>query len=997
MARLTVTAALASAALLGGGSTAAMAASAPPRWELTAVPSPTKLVPGSPRSEVDLLDVKATGGPYRITMEIEHGYHTTAAIPYDATATEVSEAIDSIAGVQGASVLVTEELGGPSTHLYEVIWGGSAEEHSLQSIFIEEVTGEARNLKGAEASVTITPEIPGVGEGQVVVTATDVGGTSDGSAIKLEDTLPAGLTAGEVQGLVPYGGGYEGAPMACTTGATVTCEYSKAVDSGSTLIMVILVKVAEGLPAKVSNEAVVQGGGAGAVELTTQLPVNEEPVSFGIAPGSVVAATSTPKAGAHANLTTAFAFTTSEPATVTATPKDVRFNLPVGFVGNTVGMPRCSMHLVATVVGSGCPADTMVGMATVILGEFGFYERLVTPVYNIAPAPGEPAAFGFNALIAPVRLDTSVLSNGDYGVQVEVHDINEGLPVVATSITMWGVPSEMQGAGHSKTLPPIIHEFGGPSGNTAVPLLTSPQQCTQPLDASLTSDSWLQPGVFVGSESVGLGSLEGCDQLLFSSSFTMVPDTLEAGAPAGYHFGLEVPQNEAAEGIATPNVRNVRLTLPEGTVINPSAAWGLKACSAAQFYGPNHPSEAPAEVANCPRESQVGQVWIKTPALEEALEGEVFLAEPECDPCSATDAEDGKMVKLYVQAISEGSGGIVIKLEGKTLVNAKTGQITTVFEDNPQLPFSALRLKLAGGPRAVLANPRTCGSAVSSIDVTPWSAPETPDSKSSYGFEIDQNCFGPQFHPTFKAGMPNIEAGADSGFTLAFGRGDDDQFLKQITMKMPPGLLGTLTGVELCKEAQAIAGTCGAASQIGSTGVLTGPGANPFLVEGGKVYLTEGYGGSQFGLSIVVPAVAGPYTLGGLDGEGREVDTGTVVVRSQLYVDPHTAQLTVISGDLPSVLDGIPLQLKAVNVRIDRPGFTFNPTSCEKMAITGTIASQEGMSANVSSPFQVTDCAALLFKPGFKASTKAKHTRKDGAYLQVDVSSGEGQANIARA
>ena len=90
------------------------------------------------------------------------------------------------------------------------------------------------------------------------------------------------------------------------------------------------------------------------------------------------------------------------------------------------------------------------------------------------------------------------------------------------------------------------------------------------------------------------------------------------------------------------------------------------------------------------------------------------------------------------------------------------------------------------------------------------------------------------------------------------------------------------------------------------------------------MFLTEGYKGAPFGLSIVVPAKAGPFTLTGTNG------AGSVVVRAAINIDPHTAALTITSDPLPTALDGIPLQLKVVNVTIDRPGFTFNPTSCAK-------------------------------------------------------------------
>ena len=83
------------------------------------------------------------------------------------------------------------------------------------------------------------------------------------------------------------------------------------------------------------------------------------------------------------------------------------------------------------------------------------------------------------------------------------------------------------------------------------------------------------------------------------------------------------------------------------------------------------------------------------------------------------------------------------------------------------------------------------------------------------------------------------------------------------------------------------------------------------------------------------------------------------MVRSAISVNPETSALTVTADPLPTELDGIPLQLRLVNVTIDRPEFTFNPTNCDKLAIGGTLTSTQAASANESSPFQVTNCAAL--------------------------------------
>jgi hypothetical protein len=152
----------------------------------------------------------------------------------------------------------------------------------------------------------------------------------------------------------------------------------------------------------------------------------------------------------------------------------------------------------------------------------------------------------------------------------------------------------------------------------------------------------------------------------------------------------------------------------------------------------------------------------------------------------------------------------------------------------------------------------------------------------------------------------------------------------------------------------------------------------------GNVFLTGPYRGAPFGLSIVTHAVAGPF------------DLGNVIVRAAVNVDPHTSQIVVTSDPLPTILQGIPLDLKTVNVTIDRPGFTFNPTNCSPLSVTGTIASTTGASAAVSSPFEAANCANLPFKPSFRVSTQARTSKANGASLDVKVSQKPGEANIQR-
>ncbi len=967
--------------LCGSEVTVATAAEAP-QWRLTAVATPTNLVADSPRDEVQSVDVEATGGSFTLSVPSINKAEGTSSLSYNATAGEIQTALNTIGGVK---VSVTGGPGGSAP--YEVTFEGGESANRPVGL----IHASTSLLTGSSHTVAVSENVRGERAPLVVLTATNVGGAStDGSTIMVGDLLPAGVALTAVSGYDVWasgrGSGGEGeVALNCEAPPALSCTYNGVVDPGDQLIVVGTLRALPLGPSGVNN-ASVSGGGASEASFAGPFGAAGTRAPFGPATDSVVAALSTMQAGAHPNLTSQFTLNSDEPNTSSADPKDIRFDLPPGLVGSTVGMARCSMSRVIELLvnPNGCPTDTIVGMATVTAIEPGqpFPSTFVAPVINIAPSPGEPAAFGFDAELLTVRLDTSVLSDGDYGVRVTSPDLPETADTFSVSITTWGVPALHNGPGNDRTFYTVFagaNTFGGENpGQTHVPLLTNPQQCTEPLVATMSADSWTEPGVF-HSEQVQMGTMTGCDQVPFDSSFSLLPDTLEAGAPAGYTFDLNVPQHNESAGLATSSLKNFKLELPEGIVVNPSAAQGLQSCSSTQFYGARHPSQEPASPAECPREAQVGEVEVETPDLEKPLKGQVFLGAPECDPCSPADAENGKMVHLFVQLVGEGESGVVVKLEGRADVNQQTGQITTLFNGTPQVPFNRLHFVLEGGPRAVLANPRICGPVKATGDLTPWTTPLGVDSTPFYEFEIKQNCFGPQFDPTFRAGLPNIQAGAYGPFTLAFGRSDQDQFLGGLELKTPPGLLGSLAHVPLCPEPQASEGACGPQSLIGHTQVLTGPGANPFLVTGGQVFLTEGYKGAPFGLSIVVPAVAGPYTLSGTTGHG------TVVVRAQIFIDPHTAALTVKSDPLPTMLDGIPLQLKVVNVTIDRPEFMFGPTNCSKLQVTGTLASSEGLSAPVASPFQVTNCASLQFKPKFTVSTSGKTSKANGASLNVKL------------
>jgi hypothetical protein len=241
--------------------------------------------------------------------------------------------------------------------------------------------------------------------------------------------------------------------------------------------------------------------------------------------------------------------------------------------------------------------------------------------------------------------------------------------------------------------------------------------------------------------------------------------------------------------------------------------------------------------------------------------------------------------------------------------------------------------------------------------------------------------------PGFTAGTVSPQAGAFSAFTLNLSRQDREQDLSGLQIHTPPGLLGMLSSVPLCGEPAASQGTCPEASKIGTTRVASGAGSHSFEI-GGSVYLTTGYKGAPFGLSIVTDAVAGPFNL------------GLVVVRARIDVDVETSALTVTSDPLPQIVFGVPLRLQRVTVDIDRPGFMFNPTSCKAQQITAAVSGTEQALAHVASPFTAADCRGLAFKPSFTVATSGRTSRVGGASLDAKLSYPASQpgeeANIVR-
>jgi len=849
--------------------------------------------------------------------------------------------------------------------------------------------------------------------------------TTAASPVMVTDELPEHVTATKVtaKGEAANGGSsrYE---MKCPEGPTtgsVTCTYEvgpghERMLAGSIVVVTILVSIEGSVLSPLKNSATVAGGGAASASVSETTPLDAAPVPFGLSffdvESTLEDGEADTQAGSHPyELTTSLAFNVSarespsiqngnEGSPLTDfSAKTIEVALPPGLIGNPNAVPRCSQQAFLEREKLNCPVDTEVG--TVKPAFFGTFRPAVYPVFNIEAPAGQPGELGFSVGgIGHIPLFFHVRSNDDYGLTAQLENIPETGPLQGAILTLWGVPAapshdlEREGTrgegsqNDGEPCSPTVEVKAGveiakgcPSGLAAAPFLTLPASCPTELPVLIRSDSWQSPQSpnplggelpepFAGEQL--LPATTGCEQLSFAPSLALSPETTHAGAPSGYTLELHVPQNADPTALATPDLRDAVVTLPAGVVISPSVANGLQSCSPEQF---GLHSLAPA---SCPPASQIGTVKIATPWLAEPLEGDVFVGEPECKPCTPADAQEGRLLRVLVQA--QGSG-VTVKLESAASIDQSTGQLTVRFVQAPQMPFEQLKLTLDGGENAALANPSTCGASLAATSqLTPYSSEQAAEPWSA-PFSVS-GCAPPQFEPSFVAGTTNNQAGASSPLTVTLSRTDRDEDLQAATVRLPPGLLGMVSKVALCGEAQARAGTCAAQSEIGGATVVAGPGANPVSVTG-RLYLTGPYEGAPFGLSIVVPAVVGPFEL------------GTIVLGARIVVNPSTAALTIASDPLPQTLDGIPLQIKTVNLDVDREGFALNPSDCRPLAIEGTLTSIAGATATVSSRFQAANCATLAFKPHLSALAHAQASKADGAYLHVRLTTPPGGANVA--
>jgi len=731
-----------------------------------------------------------------------------------------------------------------------------------------------------------------------------------------------------------------------------------------------------------------------------------DPSKYGIE--EVSAALSSTQAGAHSDFTTTIELKT-DPAGPTqaglnppyARTRNLSVTLPPGLLGNPDNFPKCTLGQLED---RKCPFDSQIGITEVSVY---LLSTLTEPVYLMEPpAKGDVVArIGFQAGVYPTVLNVRVRPEIGYGIEAKLEGANASAQLVRAVTTLWGVPSSP--IHDEERLTPDEAEVGGgppggrESGLEPLPFITNPTRCGVKREISVSSDSYQTPGVY-STKTATLPAITGCGKLTFAPTFSLTPGADTADSPSGMDAKLFLSQEGLRDPdiLATPHLKKATVVLPEGMTMNPAAASGLGACTEAQIgLISEDPIRFNALPPSCPSSAKVGTAQIKTPVLPEPLEGGLYLA-------SQSDNPFDTLLAGYL--VAEGQG-VMIKLAGRFDVNPLTGQIAAVFDDNPEQPVEEVELHFKDGPQGVLTTPLSCGSYGIQSSLSPWSAADPSAPKptevvtSTSPFSIVSGpggspCPDGGFSVGLTAGTTDPSAGKFSPFVMRLTREDGTPRLQGLELTLPLGLTGKLAGIPYCPESalqlavsldqpgqgasELASPSCPEASLLGTVTAGAGSGPSPFFVSTGKAFLAGPYKGAPLSFAIVAPAVAGPF------------DLGNVVVRTALYVDPQSAQITAVSDPVSTVLDGIPLDLRDVRVNLDRSGFTLNPTSCSQKSFTGVAIAESGARAPISERFQAASCASLGFKPKLSIKLSGGMKRTDHPALTAVLTARKGDANL---
>ena len=811
-------------------------------------------------------------------------------------------------------------------------------------------------------------------------------------------------------------------PAAGEAHAKAICSRSDSLSPGGSYPpLTIVARLGEDAPMIGTATAAASGGGAGSPASAQATYTFTPGLSFGILEDSFEAGVfdqagnDYTKAGGHPfKAYTTFGFNVKKQPGGGIVPigsiKDVVVDAPRGFQGNALATPELCPSIEDVIQGT-CPPKSVVGGVDVYTNggnaskDHNIYPDFLSAqfkdlaIYSVEPEYGQPAQFAFFVDVGegiPITFVPELRPDEGYAISFRTSPIVTQPPLWGSNVSLCDFGAKLTGTGKDTR----FTSCRKPTEASAYPhpLITNPTRCAgAPPASALRINSWQNPGV-VKTYGFTAPPITECDQVSFEPEAELVPSSREADSPTGLSVEIAMPTDGllSPTGVGQANLDTAKVTFPKGMTVNPAAAAGLQGCTPAQVQLKTNAAAA------CPASSKVGMIEIDTPIIRETLRGSIYLAAQNDNPFKAA-------IGLYMVFSSE-RDGVTIKIAGKLVPDPVTGQLVSTFTENPEAPFSRLALKFTSGPRAPLINPPKCGTYAIHAEFSPWSAvnPANPTADEIVStdslYQVNRGpggraCPKGKLEPKLSAGVEDRQAGSKSTFALSLSREDGTQHFTGLEVKNPLGLTAYLKGIPYCPDStlatissaeetgrvEIAQPACPAASRVGVATASSGAGPNPFYVDTGRVYLAGPYQGAPLSLAIVTPAVAGPF------------DLGNVLVRTPLFIDPVTAQVTARAEGIPTSLHGLALDLREVRVSLNRPGFTAAPTSCEPKSVDVLVSGDGGSTATVSNRFQVGGCDNLSFKPKLSLRLFGGTRRSAHPRLVAKLKMPPGGANVASA
>jgi hypothetical protein len=245
-----------------------------------------------------------------------------------------------------------------------------------------------------------------------------------------------------------------------------------------------------------------------------------------------------------------------------------------------------------------------------------------------------------------------------------------------------------------------------------------------------------------------------------------------------------------------------------------------------------------------------------------------------------------------------------------------------------------------------------------------------------------------------QAAPASTQAGAHSNFHLHMGFGGGQ--VKDLTVGLPPGMIGDPNATPLCTVAQLNADGCPANTKVGSVtanATVTVAVLPVTLDVDGDLYNLTPQAGEPARFGIVLRPLRSELCallpLGLCDLVPSLLPP--VILQSGVQLRPDFGLNTVIKG-IPNSTSGLPTTINSQDITLfgKAPGtgksFMRNPTSCKQQTTKFTAVPYSGSTATGQASFTTTNCGALDFSPAFTAEVGGPGQTANGVPTNASTS-----------